>query len=180
MIPGNLYKEGDYMAKKLQPHEKSFLKGIVLTVCILLLPLIYHQPKYDHMKTDKITVSQTYYKSGRRRLGPYIWTPDGTQYLVRGRLPSKVLFNESLVPGTQAEIKYYRGLYICVPMNIISELSVNGEVIIPYHNQQIITLTVCFIAGGIVFLLEFSLFASSAHLLKKLRKQWKKRKKDSK
>ena len=169
------------MAKKLQPHEKRFLKGIVVTIFILLLPFIYYQPKYEHLKTTEITVSQTYYKYSRqysrRTLGPFIWAADDTGFLVRGKLPSKAEFEKSLIPGTIAQIKYYRGLYICIPFNIINEVTIGNDIIVPYHNTQGTYQAIFWIGGGLVFLIEFSLYASSAHLLKRLRKRYQKWKK---
>lgn len=165
------------MAKKLQPHEKRFLKGILVTVFILLLPFIYYQPKYEHLKNTEITVSQTYYKTGRRRLGPFIWTTDDTGFLVRGKLPSKAEFEKNLVPGTIVQIKYYRGLYICFPFNIINEVTIGNDIIVPYRNTQGTYQAIFWIGGGLVFLIEFSLYASSAHLLKRLRKRYQKWKK---
>ena len=67
-----------------------------------------------------------------------------------------------------------------IPMNFIEELTVNGETIITYNNQQGLIRSICVIVGSLFFIVEFLFYADSAHLLKKLRRRYRKYKKDQK
>lgn len=160
--------------KKLQPHQKRFLKTIILALVIFLLPFIYYQPEYAQLEEADITIERTYYSVGRGRPGSFIMTSDDGIYKIGGDLSSREDFEIKLTPNTNVQIKYYRGIFVVIPMKFIEELTVNGETIVTFHNDQKITQVVFGIAGSIVLIIGFLIYADSAHILKKLRKRFKK------
>ncbi len=168
------------MRKKLQPHQKRFLKTVIIVVVIFLLPYIYYQPKYEQLKEAEITIEWTSYSAGRRTIGSFIRTTEDIVFKVGGAICSRDDFEKKLTPNTNVQIKYYRGLHVFIPMNFIEELTVNGETIITYNNQQGFVLKICVIVGSLYFIVGFMFYADSAHLLKKIRNRYRKQKKKQK
>ena len=167
------------MRKKLQPHQKRFLKTVIIVVVIFLLPYIYFQPEYEQLKEADITIEWTYYSAGRRTIA-FIRTTDDTVFKVGGDISSRADFESKLTPDTNVQIKYYRGIHMVFPMNFIEELTVNGETIITYNDRQGSVQNICVIVGSLFSIVGFLSYADSAHLLKKLRNRYRKYKKDQK
>ena len=168
------------MRKKLQPHQKRFLKTVLIAVIIFLIPYIYFQPGYAQLKEAEITIEWTNYRAGRRSVGSYLGTTDDMVFKVGGDISSRADFESKLTPDTNVQIKYYRGIHLFFPMNFIEELTVNGETIITYNNQQGLVRKICIIVGSLFFTVGFLLYADSAHLLKKLRNRYRRYKKKQK
>ena len=166
--------------KQLQPHQKRFLKTVIIVVVIFLLPYIYFQPEYEQLKEADITIEWTYYSAGRRTIGSFIRTTDDIVFKVGGDVSSRADFESKLTPNANVQIKYYRGIHVFFPMNFIEELTVNGETIVTYNNQQGLVRNICVIVGSLVFIVGFLFYADSAHLLKKLRNRCRKYKKNQK
>ena len=163
------------MKRMLQPHEKRFLKTVLIALLILLLPLIYTQPEYEKLKEDEIQIAWSYYSSGRHSVGSFVGTPEGTTYKIGGHISSKAEFEALLVPGTTVHIKYYRGVCVVAPMKFIEELTVSRKTIVTFNNQQKLVQTLCIIVGSVILVAGFLHYADCSHLLKKLRKWRKKR-----
>ncbi len=168
------------MRKKLQPHQKRFLKNIIIVAVIFLLPYIYFQPEYESLKEAEVTIDRTFYNVSRRGIGSFIRTTDEIVFKVGGKISSRSDFESKLTPNTIVQIKYYRGVLVFIPMNFIEELTVNNETIITYNNQKGLVQIICVIAGSLVFMVEFLFYADSAHLLKKLRNRFRNHKKQKK
>ena len=168
------------MRKKLQPHQKRFLRISIIAVVIFLLPFIYRQPQYEQLKASEITIAQTHYRAGRHSIGSLIGTTDNVVFRVGGKISSRSDFESKLIPNTIAQIKYYRGLLLFIPMNFIEELTVNGETIVTYSNQHRLFQIICTITGCLVFTIGFLFYADSAHLVKKTRNRYRKHKKEQK
>ena len=168
------------MKKKLQPHEKRFMKTILAAVIILILPYIYYQPTYDELQETEIVVDWTYYSSGRRSIGSFVRTPDDTIYKVTGDISSRNVFEEALLPGATATIKYYRGIHIFFPMNFAKEVIVDDQAIATYTSSQGTAHTICTITSILFLTVGFLFYADSSHLFRKIRKKVQKHRKQDK
>lgn len=162
--------------KKLQPHEKRFVRAIILVLVFFLIPIIGRQPPYEELEEAQIQIESVLYTSGRR--GGHlalIIQPDGKTMVASGRLSSREDF-ENKLPGATAQVKYYRGVFP-FPARRVEELTVNGETIITYRDRQTGYVIFFCTIGGIYLVIEFLFFAGGAHLWKKLRKKIEKKRK---
>lgn len=88
------------MRKKLQPHQKRFLKNIIIVAVIFLLPYIYFQPEYASLKEAEVTIDRTFYNVSRRGIGSFIRTTDDIVFKVGGKISSRSDFESKLTPNT--------------------------------------------------------------------------------
>ncbi len=152
----------------------------MIAVIIFILPYIYSQPSYDELQETDIVVDWTYYSSGRRSIGSFVRTPEDTLYKVTGDISSRNVFETSLLPGTTAKIKYYRGIHIFFPMNFAEEVIVDGQTIVAYTNSQGTVQTICIIISILFLTVGFLFYADSAHLFRIIRKKVQRRRKQAK
>ena len=161
--------------KKLQAHEKRFVRAIILVLVFFLIPIIGRQPPYEELEEAQIQIESVLYTSGRRG-GHHalIIQPDGKTMVAAGRLSSREDF-ENKLSGTTARVKYYRSI---LPLGcMVEELTVNGEMIVTYRDRQTGYVIFFCTIGGIYLVIEFLFFAGGAHLWKKLRKKREKKRK---
>ena len=166
------------MKRKLQPHEKSFLKAVLLALVLFLLPLVYRQPDYDKLREKEVEIMHTSALKGRRGSYDYhLVTEDGTWFFVRGKVHSRDAF-ETELPGKTAFIKYNRGLLLVVPVYFLRELTMDGEVYVSYTDVGSAAMKIFHIAAVVDLVFSFLEYGDRSHLFKRWIKKYRKWKKE--
>lgn len=170
------YRRNKYRA------EKDLLIAVVIALLLQLVPIIYKTPNYGELSVKNITVESVGVNQGNHRSATryYLKTADGDKMEIRGELSYQELCGK-LQPGTEATVKYYRGIFILEGRDFIKELICDGEILVAYEGDtqkedQIVFLCI----GGLVVLLGLFFYdmqknsaqRSTRRYMKKLEK-WK-------
>ena len=167
------------MKRKLQPHEKSFLKAVLLALVLFLLPWVYRQPDYDELREKEVEIMQTSALKGRRGSYDYhLVTEDETWFFVRGKVHSREAF-ETELPGKTATIKYNRGLLVVLPVYFLRELQIDGTEYVSFTQIGPTARRVFHIASAVVLLFGLLDYGERSHLIKRYIKKFQKRKKEN-
>lgn len=123
--------------KKVELNYKVYLIcGILIGVLCILLPHMMPEPAYAELSETTVTAAgfhtQHHYRSSRTYS---LVSTEGVEYHIRGDFTISEL-KDALAPGTEAQIKYYEGLYYFQSAYFIKELSVNGQVLVRYESYQ--------------------------------------------
>ena len=166
------------MKRKFQPHEKRFLKAILLALVLFLLPFVYRQPDYDQLREKEVEIMQTSALKGRRGNYDYhLVTEDETWYFVRGKVHSREAFLEEL-PGKTATVKYNRGLLVVIPVHFLRELTVDGQVYVSCTDIGPVAMKIFHIAAVAVLAVSFLEYGDRSHLFRRWIKKYRKWKKE--
>ena len=169
--------------RKLQPHEKFFVRCLVWAVCIALAVTVLSWPRERSFAQAEITVHRCdTFQRGRhgRRTELQIVSTEGQIFTVQDSEIPFVDFRALLTPGEQVEIEYFEDWYIRLhPLGArpVSKLTYNGQILAlntPVDNTAYFVLL--WICPALV-LFGFLNWASGEHLLRKWKKKREKERK---
>lgn len=164
------YRRNKYRA------EKDLLIAVVIALLLQLVPVVYRVSDYEELSVKNITVESVGVVQGNRHVATsyYLQTTDGVRMEIRGELSYKAL-SEKLQPGTEATVKYYRGIYILEGRDFIKELICDGEVLVTYDGEtqkenQIVFLCI----GGVILLIGLLFYDHQKNHAKRAMKEYRK------
>lgn len=160
--------------RKLQPHEKVFVKVIILAVCLTVVITILSLPREITCGQENITIQELdTYKSGRHSVNLRIISTEGRKYDI-ARSDHELPFwklKELLVPGAEVYVEYYYdtldaqqnpGFSSSVTkLTLDGQLLAQGEVV--KNTDSLVLLWIC----PVILLLGFLNWASGEHLMSK-------------
>ena len=162
--------------RKLQPHEKFFVKSLIWALCIALLVGHASWPREITMGQDTIQVQEwDTYKRGRFNVYLRIISTDGKVYDVTEYEIPLWKLKQLLLPGTELEVDYYyetqRGENNPDYPRSVTRMTLDGQLLSqekPYrHTDNLVFFWLC----PVFILFGFLNWASGEHLYSK----WKKK-----
>lgn len=146
---------------------------IFLGLFILTSPLIPPKPYDEYMEKDVAISKFDYFHTVKGSSYHYILTEDGEKYNITGKYTSSELY-DLLLPGTCATIKY--DVNRIFPFKkYAEEITVNGNKIVTYDNDQPPNWTALIIAGSLSLSIGIGLMVVFRLAVVQNRKKQKKR-----
>ena len=139
---------------------------------VVALRFLYPMPKYEELQDKEIVVEHLEHNQGKYNRGYVLYVRTGEEYNVTGRMDHSV-FEDTLIPGTHAKIKYTQFNYFEVfglqsNRFCAEEIIVDGVTICTYDGRVDI-------AGWIVIAFFYLLAVVGAFLYRYFMKNVKKR-----